>query len=364
LAPYAAGQAFDMSDDGAFEPKCRPPESLTRPVRLDPTGTAGPTRHQARRGRWRQTSYGFHVPADVDSEVVEQRILEQSMRLRGNGAVTGWAALRMHGAAYFDGVDLDRAGLDRAGLDRRLPVPLVSGRQLGDTVESVATRGRVVEVVEVAGVPCVNVQRALVDELIRIGDFRERVVAVDMVLAAELTSIRRLRAYAKTLAGLRRTLLLSALDLADERSQSPAETRLRLTWMLDAGLPRPLCNRVVYAFDGRVLGRPDLLDPELGVVGEYDGATHRKRAPHRRDVKREELFRRHGLECFRVVAGDTSEEQVARMLAARERAEALPESSRRWTIEPAAGAWQRGELTLDERLDLADLIRRDLGRSE
>jgi hypothetical protein len=44
------------------------------------------------------------VPASVDGTLPEQRILEQSMRLRSGGAVTGWASCRMHGGAFFDGL--------------------------------------------------------------------------------------------------------------------------------------------------------------------------------------------------------------------------------------------------------------------
>ena len=56
---------------------------------------------------WKQTSSGMYVPSSVDSNVVEQRILEQGSRIPGYGAVTGWAALRWHGATYFDGTGYD-----------------------------------------------------------------------------------------------------------------------------------------------------------------------------------------------------------------------------------------------------------------
>jgi hypothetical protein len=42
------------------------------------------------------------VPADVP-QTVEQRILEAAVRLPEGGIVTGWGALRLAGAAYFDG---------------------------------------------------------------------------------------------------------------------------------------------------------------------------------------------------------------------------------------------------------------------
>src|SRR3954468_10946219 len=100
-----------------WSPVCPLPTGLVWPVPVDPTGLRGPTRGQAGGPRWRRSSWGLYVPSDVDASVPEQRILEQSMRLPG-GAVTGWASLRMHGAAFFDGL--------RDGGRTQAPVPLSS----------------------------------------------------------------------------------------------------------------------------------------------------------------------------------------------------------------------------------------------
>ena len=285
------------------------------------------------------------MPADTDSERVEQRIVEQSMRVSRVGAVTGWAALRLWGAAFFDGVSRDGR--------TRVPVPLVSPHHLGDTSQSVASRVSLVghQLWIVQGVRCVGVERAVVDEIARVADLRDAVVVIDMACAARITSLRRIRSYIDRHPRAGNAAALAALDLAVESSLSPQETRMRLVWMLDAGWPHPLCNRVVYSTDGDVLGRPDLIDPTTGVVGEYDGALHRARARHRSDVARSEVFRGHGLEPFVVVAGDGAEVQVARMQAARERA-LHRASARRWTIDPPPGALTPAEMTLDQELDL------------
>ena len=263
--------------------------------------------------------------------------------------MTGWAALRVQGAAYFDGYAPDGRV--------RLPVPLLSPRQLGETSTSTASRARLRndEVVIVHGIPCARVERALSDEIERIGEIREAVVAIDMACAARLTSLRRLRAYARRrLRGARRSHLLSALDLADERSRSPQETRMRLVWMLDAGLPRPVCNPIVYSLAGDVLGCPDIFDPESGVGGEYDGTAHRSRDRHRRDVERGDRFRTCDIETFTIVAGDTKGTQVARMRAAHERASSHSDRPRRWTIVPPPGAWTPATVPLDEELNATD----------
>jgi hypothetical protein len=199
----------------------------------------------------------------------------------------------------------------------------------------------------------VSPERALADELEELDDPRDHVIAVDMAVAARITSLRRLRAYALRQSRRRRGVLEAACELAEERSDSPRESAMRLVWVLDAGLPRPVCNRIVYSVAGEVLGKPDLLDPVAGVVGEYDGAAHRDRERHRTDVGREDRFRRAGLECFTVVAGDSRAIQVERMLAACERA-ASRSAPRLWTIDPPAGAWHPREPDLDAELDARD----------
>jgi hypothetical protein len=50
---------------------------------------------------------------------------------------------------------------------------------------------------------------------------------------------------------------------------------MRLIWTLDAQLPPPLCNWPLADLARNYLGRPDLLCPELGIYGEFDGADHR-----------------------------------------------------------------------------------------
>ena len=108
-----------------------------------------------------------------------------------------------------------------------------------------------------------------------------------------------------------------------------------MVWLLDAELPRPVLNREVFDLDGNLIGIPDLLDVEAGLVGEYQGADHKDGQRHREDVEREERFRDHGLEFFEVVGGDLRRRQlvVERMHNARRRAKFLPPESRAWTLE-------------------------------
>lgn len=302
-----------------WHPRAPRPPRLTWPTPLDPTGRAGPTRGQARGPRWRRTSYGLYVPSTVDASIVEQRIVEAAVRIGDRGAVTGWAALRMHGAGYVDGSAPDA----RTAL--RVPLLVGAGWAHSDA-RSVASRAALAEhdVVLRHGVRVTRVERALLDELRRLApDLREMVVAVDMVAAARLTSVRRMRRLLARVGGFRHVdLVRQALGLADEGSASPPETRLRLLWVLDAGLPPPLSNRPVYSVrTGAFLGRPDLLAPERGPAAEYDGALHRAAARHRRDNARREAFAMAGLESVTVVGAELRDVDlvVARLRAAYDR---------------------------------------------
>ena len=80
------------------------PRGLVWPVRVDEAGRTGPTRMQVRGRSWRRTSRGLYVPVDAP-QTPEQRIVEAAAVLPAYGAVSGWAALRWLGGAWFEGED-------------------------------------------------------------------------------------------------------------------------------------------------------------------------------------------------------------------------------------------------------------------
>ena len=331
---------------------CPPARGLVVPVGIDPAGTSGPTHDQAGGPRWRRTSWGRYVPVDVDGTRPEQRVVEQAARLPREGAVTGWAALRLAGAAFFDGVEPD-------GVTRQ-PVPLaVGGRKIrADPSVTVHREPLSAEDVVVrSGIRCTRVPRALFDEMRRVRGWREAVVAMDMVAAAELLSVARMRGYLEPRTSWRRSSqVVRALPLASDRSRSPAESRLRLLWVVDAALPPPLVNQDVFDPRGRLVGIADLLDPVAGVAVEYDGADHRTARRHSRDVERQEAFRRLGLEYVTVTGPDLARPPlvVARFASARERASHIARERRTWTLRPPEG-WAESP-SLDELLDHRDWL--------
>lgn len=289
-----------------FRPRRPWPAGLVDPAPVDPAGVVGPTRGAAAGPRWRRSSPGLYVPAAVVASV-EQRVHEQARRLPPDGALGGWAALRVRGAAYVDDAD------------PRVPLVVVRPANLRSSPDHRLVRVRAMPPAElVHGLPCVRAVEALLDVVRRQPDPRRRVVAIDMALAAgvvtreQLDDARRRRAAR----GLR-----EVQHLVDGRSRSPMESWLRLVWVLDAGLPVPRSNWPLFTLDDYPLGRPDLVSDELGVCVEYDGSAHAGTFRRRTDARRRDGFRDAGLEVVTVVGGGWGREgAVARqLLAARDR---------------------------------------------
>lgn len=303
--------------------------TFVRPVGVDPAGLAGPTKAQAAGPRWRKTSLGRYVPAEVDPAVPEQRAVEAVGHLPSGGALTGWAVLRLLGCRFFDGV---------TALGTPLPVRLQMGPHRGRRKRRGIQRrydpvhGRM----DVDDVPCVPLAWAVFDEM-RSQDLLHAVVTLDMALVTRLISMQEVCHFVAGRAGCTGVpLVRDALALGDAHSGSPQETRLRLVWQVSLGLPRPLANVGVFGLDGRLLGYPDLLDVEAGLAVEYDGKEHRDARRHSADVEREAALREVGLEVTRVTGRDLLDPVGLgrRLMAARGRARFEPPEGRQWTLEP------------------------------
>ena len=312
---------------------------LVPPVRVDSLGITGPSPNQARGRLWRRTSPARYVPTRVDGSHPEQRALEAAQVLGPGGAVTGWAALRWAGAEWFDGLDR-RKGLRpvmlAVGFERDqhpFPGARVSRERL--PAEDVAL---------VDGVPVTTMLRSVLFEARYAPDDVEAVVAVDMAIRAGLVDVAALTRYVDRLrgwTGVQRAR--RAVELAADNSWSPWETRLRLAWILDAGLPRPLCNAPVFDRQGHHVGTPDLLDPVAGLAIEYEGSLHLEGRRRAKDLAREDGLRNVGLEYVAVVSSDMGDDArtrarlVARLTGARRRARWEAPEQRAWTL--AQPAW-------------------------
>jgi hypothetical protein len=307
---------------------CRP--RLVRPVRTDPDGRSGPTRGQARGPAWRRSSQGLYVPARVEL-TPDQRIVEAAAVLRDGEAVTGWAGLRWERAAWFD-------GRTRGGALRDVPVVTTRDRaaQRGLTVSQEFLHPDEITVVD--AVPITWAVRSVVYEMRYAATLGEAVAALDMACYSDLASIAEVSAYVAALGpvtGIQQAR--DALGWGDENSWSPQETRMRGVWTTAAGLPRPLCNRPVFTLDGRHVGTPDVIDPVLGLVGQYNGSDHITLAGTATDLKKDAAYRDLGLESVTMLVTDWSDvgDFVDRLGAAARRA-AARSGPPAWTVDPPA----------------------------
>ena len=322
---------------------------LVAPVSIDPNGVDGPTPGQARGPRWRATSRGLYVPADVELSA-EQRTVEASAVLGVDEAVTGWAALRWLNGRWFDGTTAGSVVRD---------IPLVARRHLiaqpGFSVSQEFLHPD--EIVVVDAVPVTLPVRSVTYEMRHARGIGEAIVALDMACFSDLVSITEVVAYVGALGpvtGVQQAR--AALPEADENSWSPRETMMRGVWTRTAGLPRPMCNRPVFTLDGRHVGTPDLIDPALGLVGQYNGSDHLTLAGAAHDEKQEAGYRDLGLETVTMLAPDWADLDgfVARLLAAAARARARTTPAA-WTLEPPA--WWTPTHSVARRRALAGDVR-------
>ena len=332
-----------MSESNPSKP---PRQGLVVPVRLDPNGKAGPTRGQSQGPEWRRTSHGLYVPSHVTNENVEQRIVEASVVVPEGLGITGWAGLRWLGGRWFEGTT--------AGGDRR-PITIAIGTHdirpqpaygIAVTGEGLWRRMAIVH----DGLRITRAVWSASFEMRYAEDWRRAVVALDMAAYNDLVSLEEQAEFFTHQNGWTgMPQARKAYAFADENSWSPAEVLMRLVWEVDAELPRPLTNRPVFDLRGRHLGTPDLIDPETGLMGEYDGPDHLPRAQRARDVKRADLLRAHDLESVIMVAEDFQDldSYLRRLRAARRRAERRLAEPRTWTLEPPA--WWTPTVTVAQR---------------
>lgn len=97
--------------------------------------------------------------------------------------------------------------------------------------------------------------------------------------------------------GVRKARL--ALDLVRVGADSPPETKMRLI-LLQAGLPEPTLNHVIYNSWGAPALWPDAAYVKEGIALQYDGHHHGEPEHYKRDIRRQALTERLGWREVRV----------------------------------------------------------------
>lgn len=133
-------------------------------------------------------------------------------------------------------------------------------------------------------------------------DVIESVVALDMATRTGLVQLSTLAKHVATHPGekgIRR--LRRAVRLADPRSESPMETRLRMQ-LIRARLPRPSVQAELRDATRHLIGRADLYYPDRRLVIEYDGENHKDRLVE--DLRRQNALVNAGYHLLRFTVAD------------------------------------------------------------
>lgn len=265
------------------------PAQLTRgPFTVPEALEAGLTERQLRGRTWRRLSRGVYVWAELD-DCPSLRLAAVSRRLPAG------AAFSDHTAAWLHGLDLPSC----SPIEVTVPPGCGVSARAGVRVHRATLEPE--DVVEHRGFFVTSRLRTILD-LARRLQLVEAVVAVDMALHGALVSLRQLRAY---VAGRPRLACLAqarqTVELAEPRSESPMESRLRMTIVL-AGLPRPEAQVDLSDGQGRFIGRVDLYYPTHRVAIEYDGGTHRDSLVP--DNRRQNRLLNAGYQLLRFTAAD------------------------------------------------------------
>lgn len=290
------------------------------------------------RGRtWRRVRRGFYVPRsagrwpDEQRLSAAQRILDVSPVLAGQAALGTWAAAFILGVDWLDGLhphtmaDLP-IDIMAAGLRRRQPKDVHYQFTELPADETLVRDGLRITA------PC----RTAFDGARWADTLEDAVVFLDSMtkfLDLELSEFRSYVCRHRHWTGVEQAL--TAADLAHPNVLSTWETRLRLCWLLDAGLPAPMINVPIFDHSERLLGVADLFDPESGLVAEFDGDQHRDPEQHRLDNIREEKFESANLVVVRSDKIDirrARQQLVGRLLDGYRRGRSRNRAQDTWTL--------------------------------
>jgi very-short-patch-repair endonuclease len=263
--------------------------------------------------RFRRLFPDVYVPAGVEPDLL-LRSRAAAAYVGGRGVLVGYSAAELLGASC---APADAPAEVTAPEGSRSPPGLVVHRfrPAGD------------EVTRCGGLAVTTALRTAYD-LGRRPDRTEAVVAVDALARGRFTldALREVAAAHRGERGLVR--LRAAVALADPRSGSPMETRIRVA-VHRYRLPPPQVQVPIGPF------QLDLAYPQVRLAIEYDGRDHRTAERALRDLRREAYLTRHGWDVLRLDARTVFTPhavaiRVHRELVARGAASPTPVGPPRW----------------------------------
>ena len=266
-----------------------PAELAAGPFTTRTATAAGVSSHALRGPAWRQLLRGVWIQAgaDVDRSTwlrAARLVLPVDAVLCGLSGVDAWGVdLRPTEDTVVHAAFADAAPRQRRGLHLR---------QLQLAADEVVSRdGWLVTTPMRTAFDCAR-WLPLVDA----------VVVVDAMAHAGLIDLDGLRAFAEEHRGVRWVRRVAVVvRLADCRSESPMESRLRLLLVRD-GLTDVEPQYVLRDHNGQFVARADLAFIQARVAVEYDGAWHWKQ--RRADDRRRDAMRALGWTVLVVSAED------------------------------------------------------------
>lgn len=271
---------------------CYVPEELkNQPFTVEQAKAYGLTRDHLRGAQWRRISRGWYRWAGCD--LTEGLRLEMVRRMvPPDSAFSGRTAARLLG--------LDVVAPPQPEVIVQRPTGIT------ERVEATVSRARLdpSEIVTRQGFRITSPMRTCLDLAGQLS-LVETVVVVDMALHAGLFRLDQFGAYVEDRGGCRGvTGARRAVGLAEPKSESPMESRLRML-LVGAGLPRPQAQVPVHDPAGIFAGRLDLYYPKARLGLEYDGENHRERLTD--DNRRQNRLQKLGIALLRYTAPDLRE---------------------------------------------------------
>lgn len=266
-----------------------PPELLGRPFTVADARRAGLSAEQLRGPAWRRLFRGVYVTATTPLSV--------QLRARAAALVLPPEAVVCRGsAAWLHGIDITPYADNLC-----VAVPPGSPLPRRDGIDACVMAIPASDVSRQYGVKATTPLRTALDLACQ-SDVVEATVAVDAILQSRWCTLDELADLVGRQPPRRHIRVVrQVLTLAEPRSESPMETRLRLV-LVSGGLPRPRVQYEIVTSGGQFLGRVDLAYPEQRVAIEYDGADHS--LTWRQDLRRQQRIEDEGWWIRRYTAAD------------------------------------------------------------
>jgi very-short-patch-repair endonuclease len=282
-----------------------PRELVNAPFDLATAREFGLTEDHLRGKSWRRVARGMFAWHEIaDGSIVK---LQAALNQVPDGSVLSGLS-----AGWLHGLDLPPC----SPIEVTVPIASRVSRRAGLSIH----RSAEIERTLAKGLPVTSRERTITDLAGR-APLIEAVVVLDMALHRRMATTSVLIKWVGAHPGRRGIATLrQAIELAEPKTESPMETRLRMLLVLE-GLPRPRVQVPLYDTTGTFVGRPDLYYPRKRLALEYDGSIHRDSLAA--DDRRQNRLVDAGYRVLRFTAGDVLSTRAATVAIVR-RALALP----------------------------------------